>query len=169
MTRRLLKHFGLLAIVAGAMMIAVPALAYVDTTPGSGGSTSSSSVAAGGSVTFNVTMNGANPGDIVTFSAAAAGTCAVSFSPTSAALSASHQASTTATFGSGCAGQNVVLTATGPGGQTVSATVAVSGGFPNTSASPVPFGWVVMAIGALLVLVGVVGVAWRRPQAGAAA
>lgn len=184
MVRRLIRHLGILGIVAGSMMIAVPVLAYTDTTPGSGGSTSTSSVAAGGSVQFNVTMNGANVGDTVTFSGATAAvpqieafvvnaeaaTCTVSFNPTSATLNASHQASTTATFSSGCAGQNVTLVATGPAGQQVTATVAVAGGFPNTSTSPVPFGWIVMAIGAVLILAGIAGVAWRRnPEAAAAA
>lgn len=160
--RRLTKYLGILCVAFGAALTVTPALAYTDTTPGSGGSVSSSTVGAGGTTTFNVTMNGAAVGDVIGFSATAGSGCTVTFNPTSATLNASHQASTTATFGSGCAGQNVTLVATGPAGQTVSATVAVSGGFPNTTTAPVPFGWIVMAIGAVLILAGILGVAWRR-------
>jgi hypothetical protein len=93
----------------------------------------------------------------------------VTFNPGTATLDANHQSSTQATFSSGCAGMNAVLTATGPQGQTVAATVAVAGGFPNTSTAPVPLGWIVMALGALLILAGIAGVAWRRQSPAAAA
>jgi hypothetical protein len=161
MTRLITRYVGLLAIAAGALMMSVPALAYIDTAPGSGGAVSASSSSSGGSVTFTATFSDLAPGTVISFSSS---TCTVTFSPTSAALNASHQASTTATFGSNCAGQTVTLTATAPGGAQVLATVAIAGGFPNTSAMPVPIGWLVMAFGAALILVGIVGAAWRRQR-----
>ena len=176
MIRRLTKHLGLLAIVGGAFMVATPALAYVDTSPGSGASESSSSTAPGQPVTVTAKFTDLAPGTTINWSAGAAAapqteafvteaqaaTCTVTLNPTSSTLDSNHSASTQATPSSGCAGMNVTVTATGPQGQTVSATFAVTGGFPNTSTSPVPFGWIVMAIGAVLVLAGIAGVAWRR-------
>lgn len=176
MIRRVTKHLGIVAIVGGAFMVAVPALAYVDTAPGSGSQESSTSTAPGQPVTVKVIFSDLPPGTNINFSAssaalaqteafvtdAEAATCTVTLNPTSAALDATHAATTQATPSAGCAGLNVTVTGTGPQGQTESATFAVTGGFPNTSASPVPFGWIVMAIGAVLVLVGIAGVAWRR-------
>lgn len=169
MIRRITKHLGLLTIAVGAFMVSVPALAYVDTSPGSGASSSCSTAQPGQTCTVTATFTDLAPGTAVNFSATAgASACTVSLNPTSTTLNSSQQASTQATFSSGCAGTNATVTATGPQGQTVSATVAVAGGFPNTSAASIPVGWIVMALGALLILIGLVGVAWRR-QGGAAA
>ena len=183
MTRRITKHLGLLAIVVGAFMVAVPALAYTDTSPGSGASSSSSTVQPGGTVTITATFTDLAQGTTITWSYATAAveqteafvtdaeaaTCTVTFNPGTSTLDANHQASTQATFSSGCAGLNVVVTATGPQGQTVSTTIAVAGGFPNTSTAPVPVGWIVMGFGAILILIGILGVAWRRQRSTAPA
>ncbi len=183
MTRRITKHLGLLAIVVGAFMVSIPALAYTDTSPGSGASSSSSTVQPGGTVTITATFTDLPQGTTITWSFAVAAveqteafvtdaeaaTCTVTFNPGTSTLDANHSASTQATFSSGCAGMNVVITATGPQGQTVSTTVAVAGGFPNTSTGPFPVGWIVMAPGALLILVGIVGGAWRRQSEPSAA
>lgn len=180
MTRRITKHLGLLAIVVGAFMVSIPALAYVDTSPGSGASSSSSTVQPGGSVTIKATFTDLPDGTTITWSYAVgsvpqteafvtdaeAATCTVTFNPGTSTLAGSPpSASTVATFSTGCAGMNVVITATGPQGQTVSTTVAVAGGFPNTSTSPMPIGWIVMALGVALILAGIAGVAWRRQTA----
>lgn len=174
MTRRLVRHLALLAIVVGAFLVAVPALAYTDTSPGSGATTSSSVVQPGQPFTFTATFTDLPQGTTVTFSGASAAvpqveavvteaeaaTCTgIVFNPGSAPLGSNHSASTQVTIPSSCAGQNVVLTATGPQGQTVSATVTVAGGFPNTAGAPqsVPFGWVVIAIGLLLLVGGTFG------------
>ncbi len=174
MTRRIVRHLALLTIVVGAFLVAVPVLAYTDTSPGSGASTSSSTVQPGVPFTFTATFTDLPQGTNVTFSGASAAlpqveavvteaeaaTCTgIVFNPPSAALDASHSASTQVTIPSSCAGQNVVLTATGPQGQTVSATVTVAGGFPNTAGAPqsLPFGWVVIAIGLLLLVGGTFG------------
>lgn len=170
MKRLIFKHLGLLGIVAGSVLLATPALAYTDTTPGSGGSTTVSSTAPGSSFTFKATFAGLAPGTVITFSgnSSVAG-CTVTFSQTTATLDANSSATVTATPSAGCAGTNVAVVATGPNGQTVSATVAVAGGFPNTSTAPVQFGWIVMAAGALAVLLGIFGISRRRETSPAAA
>lgn len=154
-------------MVGGALMLAVPAMAYVDTSPGSGATTSTTNPQPGQPFTFTARFTDLAPGTIVTFSASCAGT---TFSPVSAALDATSSASTTVTIPSACAGQSVTITATGPQGQTVSATVTVAGGFPNTTAvqQSVPVGWAVIAVGLLLLLGGTFGLARRTRSSSSA-
>ncbi len=165
MARRAVRHLALLTMVCGAVLIAVPALAYVDTSPGSGMSTSTSTVQPGQAFSATATFTDLPQGTSVSFSSGTSTCTNVSFNPTSATLNASHSATTSVTIPSSCAGQSVALVATGPQGQTVSAAVSVAGGFPNTAAAPqsLPFGWIVFAIGLLLLVAGTFGFS-RRSQ-----
>ena len=171
MKRQILKHGGLFAIVIGAVMLATPAFAdYQSTTPGSGITTNNPNPAPGSKVTITATFTGQPAGTAITFSAVGlpAG-CTVTFNPTTVSLSASQTASTDVVASAGCAGQNINIRATAANGEFVTTTLAISGGFPNTSRSPVALGWIVMGLGSLLVLLGVAGVARRRSPVGAAA
>lgn len=169
MLRCLMRHLALLCIVGGALLVAVPVFAYTDTSPGSGATTSATTAQPGQPFSFTATFTDLPDGTVVSFSAASAAgaSCSgITFSPTSAALSG-HQASTSVTIPSACAGQSIFLTATGPQGQTVSATVTVAGGFPNTAGAPqgLPIGWIVMAIGLLLLVAGTFGLSRRTRSA----
>jgi hypothetical protein len=161
MIRSLTRLFALVAMVGGALMISVPAFAYVDTSPGSGATVSTSTAQPGSAFTLTATFTDLAQGTSVSFSASCSGT---TFNPASGTLDANHSASTSVVIPSACAGQNVTLTATGPAGQTVSATVAVAGGFPNTATAPqsLPFGWFVIAFGVLLLIGGTFGLSRGR-------
>ncbi|HEX6547499.1 MAG TPA: hypothetical protein VF134_02005 [Candidatus Dormibacteraeota bacterium] len=161
MIRKLVRSLGLLAIVGGALMISVPAFAYVDTSPGSGGSVSASTVQPGSAFSFTATFTDLPAGTSIAFSSSCSGT---TMNPASAALDANHQATTSVVIPSSCAGQTVTLTATAPGGATVSASVTVAGGFPNTTAAQqsIPFGWFVIALGVLLLIGGTFGLSRGR-------
>jgi Bacterial Ig-like domain (group 1) len=167
-----LKLFTGLALAALGALFAVPAAAYT-LGPGSGASTSASSVAGGQSFTFTATFTDATGAPIsgvgVTFSQQSGPSgCTATFSPATSTTNASGQASTTVTLPAGCPG-SFVLAATLNGGGTVTATVTeVAPGFPNTSASrdAIPM-WAIGSIlaGGLLVLVAVFGLTGPRREA----
>jgi hypothetical protein len=151
MLKRLGVSFGL-ALVAVAIAI-VPAVAYSGT-PGASCGTSSTTVVAGGSLTFTAHFLG-GAGQTVTFSANG-GTGTVTFNPTTAVTDAGGNVSTTATFSAGSSGTvNLVATV---GAQNCSAGAAVSA-FPAASTLPLglpsPFAWMLL----LLVGMGLFGVA----------
>jgi hypothetical protein len=163
MPRKLLLGCGL-ALIAVAIAV-VPALAYVGT-PGATCGTSSTTVVAGGSLTFTSHFLG-GAGQVVTFSFSGGGAgTVVTFNPASGTTDASGNVTTTATFGAGSSG-NVTLTAT-TGAQNCSTGGAVSA-FPAASSLPLgvpaPLAWVaVLLVG--LALVGTALFARRRRQPG---
>jgi hypothetical protein len=156
MLKRLVLGFGL-ALMAIAMAVA-PALAYVGT-PGASCATSSTTVVAGGSLTFTAHFLG-GADQVVTFSASGGGPgTVVTFNPASATTDASGNVSTTVTFGTGSSG-TVTLTAT-TGAQNCSAGGAVSA-FPAASSLPfgvpAPLAWIaVLLAGAGLVGASLLG------------
>lgn len=162
MFKRLVLGSGL-ALVAVGIAIA-PVLAYVGT-PGASCATSTTTVVAGGSLTFTAHFLG-GIGQTVTFSASG-GTGTVTFNPTTAVTNATGDVSTTATFSAGSSGTvNLIGTV---GAQNCSAGAAVTA-FPAASSLPgglpVPFAWMaVLLLGAGLV--GAAALAGRRRQAGA--
>jgi hypothetical protein len=162
MIKRLVLSSGM-ALAAVAMAIA-PALAY-NGTPGASCATSSTTVVAGGSLTFTSHFLG-GAGQTVTFSASG-GTGTVTFSPPTAVTNATGDVSTTATFSAGSSG-TVTLTAT-TGAQNCSAGGAVTA-FPAASSLPLgvpaPFAWMaVLLVG--FALVGAALFSFRRRQTGA--
>lgn len=166
MLKRLVLGTGL-ALVAVGIAIA-PVLAYVGT-PGASCGTSSTTVVAGGTLTFTAHFLG-GPGQTVTFSASGGGAgTVVTFNPTTAVTDAAGNVTTTVTFGTGSSG-TVTITGTVTGGAQFCSSGAAVSAFPAASSLPlglpVPFAW--MAV--LLVGVGLVGaalLAGRRRQAGA--
>ena len=164
MLKKLVLGSGL-ALVAVAMAIA-PALAYVGT-PGTTCATSSTTVAAGGSVTFTSHFP-VGAGQTVTYSATGGGAgTTVTFSPASGTTDASGNVTTTVKFGARCSGAISLRAASGA--QNVSTTVTVTA-FPAASSLPLgvpaPFAWVaVLLVG--LALVGAALFGFRRRQPGA--
>jgi hypothetical protein len=164
MIKRLVLSSGM-ALAAVAVAIA-PALAY-NGTPGASCATSSTTVVAGGSLTFTSHFLG-GAGQTVTYSSTGGGAgTTVTFSPTSSTTDAGGNATTTATFGANSSG-TVTLTAT-IGAQNCSTGGAVTA-FPAASSLPLgvpaPFAWVaVLLVG--FALVGAALFSFRRRQTGA--
>jgi hypothetical protein len=163
MLKKLLLGSGL-ALAAVGMAI-VPALAYSGT-PGTSASTSSTTVVAGGSVTFSAHFPGGGA-QAVTFSPSGGGSgCTVTFSPSSATTDASGNVTTTATFGANCSGTVNLFAIAGP--QNVSTAVTVTA-FPAAASLPlgvpVPFAWLaVLVVGTALVGGSLLG--FRRREQG---
>ena len=163
MLKKLVLGSGL-ALVAVAIAI-VPAFAYVGT-PGTSASTSSTTVVAGGSLTFSAHFPVA-AGAAVTYSVSGGGTsCTATFNPTSGTTDASGNVTTTVTFGANCSGTVTLMAVSGV--MNVSTAVTVSA-FPAASSLPlgvpVPVAWAaVLLVGVALVGASIVG---RRRQLGA--
>jgi hypothetical protein len=168
MLRKLVLGSGM-ALAAVAMAV-VPALAYTGT-PGTSASTSPTTVAAGGTVTFSAHFLG-GAGQAVTFSESGDGAgCTATFSPASGTTDASGNVTTTKTFGTGCSG---VFTLTAVSGvQNVSTTVTVTA-FPAASSLPLgvpaPFAWLaVLLVGLALVGSALFGFGRRRQSSAVSA
>jgi hypothetical protein len=168
MLRKLVLGSGM-ALAAVAMTV-VPALAYSGT-PGTSASTSPTTVAAGGTVTFSAHFLG-GAGQAVTFSAVGGGAgCTATFNPTSGTTDASGNVATVVTFGSNCGG---VLDMTAvAGAQNVTTQVTITA-FPAASSLPlgipVPFAWMaVLLMGLVLVGASLFGFGRRRQSSAVSA
>jgi hypothetical protein len=141
MTKRMMavtRRFGVFGVVlavlaASVTFTAAPAAAYQSCTTSGSGSTSVSTVNAGGTVSVTFTFTDCNGKPVSGVQAVFASNCSVSFNPSSTTTNANGQATSTATVGNSCCPQPT-MTATA-NGATASTTVSESGCLPNSAAA----------------------------------
>jgi hypothetical protein len=174
--KQLLRISAVISLLGLAMLlVTTQALAYGPVQGNSTASVSPTSAGPGQQVRFTATFRDqfnqpVSPPVVATFfQMSGPGGCSVSFAQNSATTDVNGQVSTLATLPLSCPGQYVLASAAA--GVTVSAAVTETGGFADTTALPQvassglgsTWGTGLMALGLLLLVVGLLGYRFRRP------